>query len=242
MLDPDFLSILKPLYVLSVPFCVRKYKLKGNVIRATSKIDIIAAVVGNLAMYILLYFTLMSFTELLDTIIIYDIYFLTYVLYAVNHTIHCILNNTKSQCHVNIVSNLQQINKILKSQEDSKFLRIFVNIALISLFSIYFLLVFVKLTIDPLWFWTRSIFVFLTIIFDLELFYTSFIVLFLALKIEKWSNLLKYKKRIISIKDMIRDAESEEDVMLDTFRKIFYTIGDIEKSSKVTVFIYYLKF
>lgn len=237
MVESDFLNILKPLYLLSVPFCVRKYKLQGNVIKTITKLDVIASVIGNLFMLIILYFTLLSFGLLLDTVIIYYMYFFTYVLYAVNHIILSISNITKSQCHVNMILNLNKINEALKSQEDTRILKLFVKITLISLFCTYFQLVMFKLAIDPLWFWTRSIFVFLTIIFDLELFYTSFIVIFLAFKIQKWSNFIKTKKRIISIKDMMRGVETEEDVMLDTFRRIFDTIEDVKETSKIAVII-----
>ncbi|XP_045762188.1 uncharacterized protein LOC123865282 [Maniola jurtina] len=240
MLQKSFLDIIKPSYVLSVPFCMRKYKLKGGCISTLTKYDILFTVLGNLLMYILLYITLVSFMNSFEDFVFY-IYVIIYVLYAANHTIHSILNITHSQVYVDTVLKLQRIDIILYNENDTKILKNIIAFFLVMIFSLYAVLLVMKLSIDRLWFWSRGIFIFLTVIFDLELFYIAFVIYFLARKIDNWSNKIKRKDRIISIKKMIRgNQDQDENDLYSVFENIIESLSTIEKTSQFTIISHWI--
>lgn len=234
MLEKDFISNFKVFYLIWWPFCMRKYKLNKNHIISTTKIDIVAVIFGNIVMYIFLFLTLQNFSQILGGNLTFYIYCITYFLYALNHNINSVLNIINSQIQLNIVHKLQEIDSFLYDERDTLKLKYFVRGLTITLFLIYVPFLSVKISIDPLWFWARGVFISLTLYFELEVIYTAFVVYFLACKTKKWTEHIRNTRRL-KFAMKYKRGETEKELMLSTFVSIINTVTCTKNTSQFVV-------
>lgn len=215
---------------------MRKYKLNKNHIISTTKIDIVAVIFGNIVMYIFLFLTLQNFSQILGGNLTFYIYCITYFLYALNHNINSVLNIINSQIQLNIVHKLQEIDSFLYDERDTLKLKYFVRGLTVTLFLIYVPFVSVKISIDPLWFWARGVFISLTLYFELEVIYTAFVVYFLACKTKKWTEYIRNTRRLnFAVK--YKRGETEKELMLSTFVSIINTVTCTKDTSQFVVIL-----
>ncbi|XP_072948386.1 uncharacterized protein [Epargyreus clarus] len=240
VVDKEFQNLLTPFYFLTMIFCLRKYDLRDNYVTPNTKRDLVTCALGMFIAYMLLFCTLRYFATVFDTSTVFAMYLITYVQYAINYTILCFLNVIEGKLNVDVLLILHQINKSLQSSADDRKLKYLSWMSTSGLLVVYFLLVFFKLLLDPLWNWSRATFIATTLIFDLELLYIVFIAYFLACKTDTWRQMLQEKRMYPENVISNENEEIELDEKLLKFEMIINALELTKKSSRWTILFHFV--
>lgn len=206
-------NIFKPIYIIGVIFFTRKFTLIDNNVSKVSVFYIIYAMFGNIMIYLMFFHMFNSFFELLNNHSLYLFYVIVYFLFSFNHTVISALNIINSENHIKVMLNLQKIQSILGDSRDSKFIYIVIRVSLFALFTIFFILISIKLISDRLSSFSRGILIFLTTVSDVELLNAAFVILFLSRYVDQWLRRMSLKIGTISLRDMIKDETDERELM-----------------------------
>lgn len=186
LLNKDFLSILRPFYILDTIVCVRKFNISINYVENISRKNIMCAIMFHCVMSCL-YFINVKYTNF--SIISYKmIYNIAYFEYVLNFSVVCINNLLYSSTSVRLLSVLNEINSCLYSPKDLKKFRMISWGVTTFLLLCCVMLVALKLVFDPSWTLLRGVYVSTSIILDLEVARTMVLIFMLACKTEKWNN------------------------------------------------------
>lgn len=190
-MNKDFEEIFKPMYYLTTMCCVKKINFKKHEIFQIKKIDIFTSVFVNLGLLILYVITLTEYLSLPIESIIYYLYILMNLLYVMQHTILRIINFVQRKNNLALFLTLLNIYKHLSLTKELKKIKLQLNLPCTVYTCGYLILAVYKVSVDPNWSWYRGLLIFSTLIFDLELIYSGFIVYFIANKMKKLTKILK---------------------------------------------------
>lgn len=215
-MNKNFEQIFKPFSYITTIWCVKKYNLKKHKILQIDKKDIIVSVLATVGILILYYITFHDLALLSVSPLMSYIYILTYLQYAINHVIMKIMNFVQRQNNLALFSTLQEICKHLSLRKELENIKIQVILPCIFAIGVYLIFIVYKLTTDSSWTWTRGLFIFSTVIFDLELAYSGFIVIFLSNKIETWTKILRnIDERINNYEAVIKKMDKVFNMLID---------------------------
>lgn len=236
MLKQEFLRIFKPFYYLSILLGACKYNLKENNIYINNKLNALWSLIVNMFLHFSMIFTIVKFYKIFRNSMILFIYTTTYILYIISHTVNHFLSYYYSETHVKLILTLQIIDLKLECN-DLKSLNRYVKINVILYVIGYIVFIVAKMSVDPLWIWSRSVFIFSTYIFDLELIYSIITILYLARKCKKLNDVLHN----IQVENLSLESAEIPKYRLDDmdifplFENIIDCIEMIEKTSKIMV-------
>lgn len=234
-MNKDFEQIFKPMYYLTTMCCVRKNYLTNRKISSINKKDVIISVFANTGILILYYITFNELISHFVTPIIFYTYFVTYLLYVIDHFILHIINFVQSKNNLALFLTLREIYTHLSLRKELKTIKMQLILLCMMAISGYLFFVVWKVSMDPLWTWARGLFIFSSIIFDFELIYSSFIVVFIWNKMKTWAKILRnIDERINNYEDVIRKMDKVFHMLMDAI--IFN-----KKSFQFTVIINNLK-
>ncbi|XP_032523951.2 uncharacterized protein LOC116775210 [Danaus plexippus] len=233
-------NIFKPIYIIGVIFFTRKFTLIDSNVSKVSVFYIIYAIFGNIMIYLMFFHMFNSFFELLNNNSLYFFYVIVYFLFSFNHTVISALNIINSENHIKVMLNLQKIQSILGDSRDSKFIYIVIRVSLFALFTIFLILISIKLISDRLSSFSRGILIFLTTVSDVELLNAAFVMLFLSRYVDQWLRRMSLKIGTISLRDMIKDETDERERMFQVFRTIIDTAINLEQATNVTILSHFV--
>lgn len=190
-MNKDFEDILKPMYYLTTICCVRKIGLKNHEMSLINKRDVIISVLANTGIVILYYITYKEFISKFFSTITSYIYVLAYVSLVIDHVILHVANFVQSKNNLALFLALREIYKHLSLRKQLKRIKFLLLLPCIACICGHLLLIVCKLSIDPLWVWSRGIFIFSSVIYDLEVIYSGFIVLFITNKMQIWAKIFR---------------------------------------------------
>lgn len=215
-MNKHFEQIFNPFYYLTTMCCVRKIILKNHKISLINKTDIIVSVLANTGIGILCYFTIVQFISQLVSPSVLYIYVSAYLIYAIDYAILHIVNFVESTNNLSLFLTLREIYIHLSLRKQLNKIRFVLFLPCTIYVCGYLFLIACKLSIDPLWTWTRGLFVSLSLIFDLELIYSRFIIHFLSNKIKTWAKIFRnIDERIDNYESVIRKMDKVYRMLID---------------------------
>lgn len=228
-MNKDFEQIFKPFYYLTTICGVRKIRLQNHEILPMNYVDVTVSVLANIGQIILYCITFNEFIVNFKTAIIFYIYTVIYLLQVIDHTILNIVNFCQSNINLAMFLTLRKIYKHLSLKKDLKKIKFQLSFSCIFHIFGYSLFVVGKLSMDPLWSWGRGLFIFSSIIFDLELIYSGFIIIFISNKVKTWAKILgNIDEKIINHEAVFRKMDF-------VFRMLMKAIVFNKKAFQLTV-------
>ncbi|XP_063388264.1 uncharacterized protein LOC134674137 [Cydia fagiglandana] len=186
-----FLDMVRPLYVLSSIFCIRKYSVRDGIVATISRKEMLITISANCILVYLFSSTFRS-TEL-EEISLKLFYLVIYGQHVFSFVIISCHNMRLSKVFVELIKILQEIYNFERSQLSSKAVKRKLMIACGILIYLYIEVTIPKIVLDPYWNWYRCLFLGLSIIVDFEMVFIIFVIRFLALKFKTWSKvMIKY--------------------------------------------------
>ncbi|XP_063369861.1 uncharacterized protein LOC134658183 [Cydia amplana] len=184
----NFLDSVRPLYILSSIFCIRKYSVRDGIASTISLKEMIITISANCILIYLFCSTFQS-TELKE--ISLKLYYLViYGQHVFSFVIISCHNMRLSKVFVELIKILQEIYNFERNQLSSKSVKRKLKIACGILLYLYIGVTIPKLLLDPYWNWIRCLFLGLSIIVDFEMFFIICVIRFLALKFKTWSKVI----------------------------------------------------
>lgn len=229
-MNKDFDQIFKPIYFLTTLCGAKKIRLKKHTFSLTNKTDIFISVLAYTVLVTLYFMTFQEFATDSISPLMYNMYISTYFLYVMHIAILRITNVVHKKNNLNLFLTLRKIYKQLSLRKELKKIKLRLIIPCTIYFCGYSLFVVCKVWMDPLWFWARGFFIFFTIMFDLELIYSSFIVYFLSIKFRKLAKVLKnVNDSIDNYEEVLREIYKAFHLMIDAviFNKKVFQISVI---------------
>ncbi|XP_063542705.1 uncharacterized protein LOC134751250 [Cydia strobilella] len=183
-----FLDVVRPLYVLSSIFCIRKYSVRDGIASTISLKEMLFTISANCILIYLYYYTIQS-TEL-EEISLKLYYLVIYGQHVFSFVIISCHNMRLSKVFVALIKILQELYNFERSQLSSKAVKRKLKIACGLLIYLYIGVTIPKFVLDPYWNWIRCLFLGLSLIVDFEMFFIIFVIRFLALKFKTWSRVM----------------------------------------------------
>lgn len=227
-MNKDFEQIFKPFYYLTTVCCVRKFNLKDYKISLINKQNIIISVLANTGIIIVCYLTTIQFVSRMSSSIFY-IYVLSYLITVINYVILHIVNFGESKNNLALFLTLRKIYTYLSLRKQLKKIKFQLFLPCTVYVCAYLFFIAGKWSIDPLWSWNRIIITILSLILDLELIYSSFIILFLSNKIKTWAKILR------NIDEQINNYEAVMRKIDNVFRMLIDAITLNKKAFQLMV-------
>lgn len=215
-MNKDFEQIFKPFYYLTTAYCARKIHLENHKISRMNKMDITISVLANIGQIILYCIIFNQFITYFKSPIIFYIYIVTYLLQVIEHTALNITNFV--QCNNNLIMflTLRKIYRHLSLKKELNKMKFQLIFPVVLNIIGYLLFVLCKLSMDPLWSWARGLFIFSSIIFDLELIYSGFIIIVISNNLKTFTKILRnIDERIIDYEAVIQKMNIVFGMMMD---------------------------
>ncbi|XP_061724314.1 LOW QUALITY PROTEIN: uncharacterized protein LOC133530420 [Cydia pomonella] len=183
-----FLDLVRPLYVLSSIFCIRKYSVCDGIASTISPKEMLITISANCILIYLFYSTFQI--RGLEEISLKLYYLVIYGQHVFSFVIISCHNMRLSKVFVALIKILQELYNFERSQLSPKAVKRKMMVACGILMYLYIGVTIPKLVLDPYWNWIRCLLLGSSIIVDFELVFIIFIIRFLALKFKTWSKVI----------------------------------------------------
>lgn len=232
-MNKDFEQIFKPMYYFTTMCSARKIDFKNYKISQINKKNIIISVLGilllNTGILILYCMTLNQFISQMVSPIIFNFYISAYSLFVVNHAILHIKNFAQRNNNLTLFLTLREIYKHLSLRKQLRKIKLLLFLPFTVCIFGYLIFFVCKLSMDPQWTWARGLLVYSSLIFDLELVYSAFILLFISNNIKTWAKIL------INIDERINNYEAVIRKMVKVFHMLIDAVIFNKKAFQLTV-------
>lgn len=215
-MNKDFEQIFKPMFCLTTMCCGKKICLKNHNISYINKRHNIISVLSIIGILIVYYFAVNEFVLYSVSPIMFYLYVLSYLLYVIDHIILKFVNFVQRKNNVALFSALQNIYRHLSLKKQLTKIKLQLILPCTVTISGYLTLIVYKIALDLSWSLTRGLFIFSTVILDLELIYSGFILIFLSNKIKTWTNILRnIDERINNYKAVVKKMDNAFHMLMD---------------------------
>lgn len=231
-MNKDFEQIFIPMYYLTTICCMRKIKFKKHKMSIITKKDVILSVLANVGIVILFYIMIAEVVSYSVSPLMFYVYILAYLLYMINHIFLKTIIFVQRKSNLAMFLNLQNIYKHLGLKKQLNKLKWQLILSCTIIIGAFLILNIYKLSMDSRWSWTRGLFIFLTVSFDLELIYSGFIIFFLSKQIETWAKILG------NIDERVNNYEAVIQKMHSVFNMLMEAVRLNNKTFRLSVIIY----
>ncbi|GBP89401.1 hypothetical protein EVAR_65047_1 [Eumeta japonica] len=189
-IDQDFRGLLRPFHVIQSMFLMNKFQLRHSSVDSNAFPYTLRAIVPNVAIATCYYFAFLHSFELNTYSVIRVLVNLQSV---IGFMVVAFMNFMQRRNITILILKLQEIERSMKMQFEisNKKYNLFNWGICIGTTTVKIGFTIFRQLRDPIWNWPRSFLTFLTLVIDLEIFYASFVMMFLSDKLSALTRAVK---------------------------------------------------